>query len=107
MLVRRLRGDRIAGRGGALTGYTRPGKGQLLIITDSFGDEIAPNFIQEFAEVWLVHTTISKAMPLAPRLALSRWLHQRFQNACVLLVTHNMGTTGNFDSLVFDVLEPK
>jgi hypothetical protein len=87
-----------------LTGYARPGKGRLLIVGDSFSDDIAPNFIQEFAEVWVVHTYVSRAMTPSAHAALSAWLHQHFRNGRVLLVVHDWGASGNFGQLVSGIL---
>jgi hypothetical protein len=91
---------------GALNGYWRSGQGQLLIIADSFGLDIAPDFLQSFAEVWLVHTNVTKSMSPVARAALSTWLHQRFGHDRVLLVLHDYGAAFDFGRLVADVLTP-
>lgn len=87
-----------------LRSYRRPGKGRLLIISDSFGEEIAPDFLQFFAEVWLVNTNLSRTMSPAARAVLAGWVDRYFRPGRVLLVFHDFGTTLGFDQSVADVL---
>lgn len=88
----------------SLTGYARPGKGRLLIVADSFGDEISPDFLQEFAEVWVVHTNDSRAMSPDAKAALSAWVRQHFRGEHVLLIVNELGVIGAIDQLVADAL---
>jgi hypothetical protein len=90
----------------ALTGYRRPGTGRLLIVGDSFTDDIVPAFIESFAEVWCVHTNTTQQMSLAARQTLAAWLQERFRGGRLLLVLHDMGATTPFDRIVADALTP-
>jgi hypothetical protein len=87
-----------------LTISARAGEGRLLIIADSFGDDIAPDFSEYFAEVWTVHTNYSRTISPASRKLLATELRQRFQGDRLLLIAHDFAVTGDFDKLVTDVL---
>lgn len=87
--------------------HTRPGTGRLLVIANSFGDEIAPDFTEYFSEVWHVSLTVTPGMSAADRSALAAVLNAEFRGSRVLLVLHDLGTTLEFDRRVGDVLEEK
>lgn len=75
----------------ALEHYRRPGAGpELVIIADSFGDEIARDFAEQFADIWLVHTNISDELPAGDQAAIAGWIQGRFRGRHMLLVYHDM-----------------
>jgi hypothetical protein len=74
----------------ALERYTRPEPGPtLLIVADSFGDEISRNFLEQFGEVWHVMTNNLSALSPADRQALAAFLATRFQGQKLLFVYHD------------------
>ena len=78
------------GAAAAVTRYRRPAPGpQLLVVADSFGDEIARNFLEQFGTVWHLQTNDLAAMAPADRQALAAWLAGRFKGERVLYVYHD------------------
>jgi hypothetical protein len=74
----------------ALERYRRPDPGpRLLIVADSFGDEISRNFLEQFGEVWRVATNNLAGLSPADRRNLADALRTRFQGERVLYVYHD------------------
>jgi hypothetical protein len=74
----------------ALERYARPEPGpRLLIVADSFGDEISRNFLEQFGEVWRVNTNYLSALSAADRRALANFLRTRFAGQKLLYVYHD------------------
>ena len=74
----------------ALERYTRPEPGpRLLIVADSFGDEISRNFLEQFGEVWRISTNYLSAVSPADRRALAGFLQTRFEGRKLLYVYHD------------------
>ena len=90
----------------AESAYWRPGDGQLLIISDSFGDEIGPDFVEQFGDVWMVSINFTRSMQVADRKVLAAGLLKKFRNGRVLFVVHDFGTVAAFDRSVAEVLTP-
>jgi hypothetical protein len=90
----------------ALQRYTRPEPGpRLLIVADSFGDEIARNFLEQFGEVWHVATNNLKALSPADRRVLSAVLLARFKGERVLYVYHDAAGLDGLD-VIADLFWP-
>ena len=70
----------------AIVAFTRPGPGKLLVIADSFGDEIGGDFSEYAATVWLVRMNLAVEMPAAVTAAL-----QTFHPEAVVVVYHDAG----------------
>ena len=82
----------------ALERYTRPAPGpRLLIVADSFGDEIARNFLEQFGEVWRVATNNLAALTPADRRVLADALRARFQGERVLYIYHDAAALDGLD----------
>ena len=50
----------------AVVAFTHPGPGRLLLIADSFGDEIGGDFSEYAGQVWLVRMNLALVTPAAP-----------------------------------------
>ncbi len=48
---------------GAIVAFNRPGKGRILVIADSFGDEMAGDFSEYAGQVWLLRMNIALTAP--------------------------------------------
>ena len=82
----------------ALERYTRPTPGpRLLIVADSFGDEISRNFLEQFGEVWRVVTNNLAALAPADRRLLADTLRARFQGERVLYIYHDAAALDGLD----------
>lgn len=76
----------------------RPAPGPtLLIVADSFGDEIARNFLEQFGDVWLVHTNVTSVLPPDGRRAVARWIGKSFRGDHALLIFHDYGAVFGLD----------
>ena len=85
----------------ALERYTRPEPGpRLLIVADSFGDEISRNFLEQFGEVWRVATNSLAGVTLADRRSLAAALKARFQGERVLFVYHDAAALDGLGRIV-------
>ena len=71
--------------------YERPGDGRLLVVADSFGDEIGHDFVEYFAEVWMVHINTWDSLSPVDRVTRATALLQRFAGGRVLYVVHDAG----------------
>ena len=67
--------------------YTHPGAGRLLVLADSFGDELAGNFSEFAGQVWLVRMNLAMLDPPAP---LAAAIHA-FQPSGVIVAYHDAG----------------
>lgn len=82
----------------ALERYTRPTPGpRLLIVADSFGDEISRNFLEQFGEVWRIATNNLAGLTPADRQNLADTLKARFQGERVLYVYHDAAALDGLD----------
>jgi hypothetical protein len=90
----------------ALERYTRPEPGpRLLIVADSFGDEISRNFLEQFGEVWRVATNNLAALTPADRRLLAVDLRARFQGERVLYIYHDAAALNGL-GVIADVFWP-
>ena len=71
----------------AIVAFTRKGPGRLLVIADSFGDELAGDFSEYAGQVWLVRMNLALAVPPA---SLAPLLH-RFDPSAVVVAYHDAG----------------
>ncbi|MDB5363640.1 MAG: hypothetical protein JWO51_4937 [Rhodospirillales bacterium] len=86
--------------------YTRPEPGpRLLIIADSFGDEISRNFLEQFGEVWRVVTNNLPALSPTDRRVLADELKARFQGERVLYIYHDAAALGGL-TVIADLFWP-
>ena len=72
--------------GGVVT-FTHPGPGRLLVLADSFGDELAGNFSEFAGQVWLVRMNLAMLAPPAP---LAASLHA-FHPTGLIVAYHDAG----------------
>ncbi len=84
--------------------HRRPGPGIVLVIGDSFGDEIAPDFVEQFGEVWHVQINLLRGMNHASQRSLGAVLRAKFRGERVLVVVHDLGTASAFDQVVNEAL---
>lgn len=74
----------------AVERYMRPGEGPpMLIIADSFGDEVGRDFVEYSPEVWLLSTNSVRALPENDRAALMQAVLTRFRGQRVVFVFHD------------------
>ncbi len=71
----------------ALVAFARPGTGRILVIADSFGDEMAGDFSEYAAQVWLLRMNIALE---TPPILLTPLLH-RFAPDAVIVAYHDAG----------------
>ena len=71
----------------AIVAFTRAGPGRILVIADSFGDELAGNFTEYGGQVWLVRMNLATVAP--PRL-LAPLLHA-FRPDAIFVAYHDAG----------------
>ena len=71
----------------AIAAFTRPGPGRLLILADSFGDEVAGDFSEYAGLVWLIRMNIALGTQAAP---LSAAISQ-FRPDALLVAYHDAG----------------
>lgn len=84
--------------------YERPGEGRLLVVADSFGDEIGHDFTEYFAEVWMVHLNTIGSLSPADHAIMAKALLQRFVGDRVVFVVHDAGALGGmspFEHVLF------
>ncbi len=67
--------------------FTHPGPGRLLVLADSFGDELAGNFSEFAGQVWLVRMNLAMLDPPAP---LAAAIHG-FQPTGIIVAYHDAG----------------
>ena len=90
----------------ALERYTRPEPGpRLLIVADSFGDEISRNFLEQFGEVWRVAANNLAALSPDDRRVLADTLSARFEGERVLYIYHDAAALDGLD-LIADLFWP-
>ena len=90
----------LPGAARAIEHYYRPGAGpELLVIADSFGDEIERDFIEQFASVWIVHTNVWDGLMPQDRAALASWIECRFHGRHVLLIYHDLAASYGLTSV--------
>lgn len=90
----------------ALERYWRPEPGpRLLIVADSFGDEIARNFLEQFGEVWRVVTNNLTALSPADRRVLADDLGARFRGERVLYIYHDAAALDGL-GVIADLFQP-
>ena len=90
----------------ALERYTRPEPGpRLLIVADSFGDEIARNFLEQFGEVWHIATNSLGRLTPADRQVLADTLRARFRGERLLYVYHDAAALDGLD-VIADLFWP-
>lgn len=71
----------------AIVAFARPGPGRILVLADSFGDELAGNFSEYAGVVWLVRMNLALAAPpglLAPVL-------HAFAPTAIVVAQHDAG----------------
>lgn len=71
----------------AIVAFARPGPGRILVIADSFGDEMAGDFTEYAGQVWLLRMNLALGTPpplLAPLL-------QGFHPDAVIVAYHDAG----------------
>ncbi len=80
----------------AIARYRRPGAraGRLVIITDSFGEEIAPDFVEYFGEVLQIRTNLSPRLTEQDRGALMGYVLGAYHPDRVLLLYHDAAVFG-------------
>jgi hypothetical protein len=71
----------------AIVSFVHPGPGKLLVLADSFGDEIAGNFSEYAGQVWLVRMNILLESPADPVVAALRQFHPD----AVVVLYHDAG----------------
>ena len=71
----------------ALVTFTRPGPGRILVIADSFGDEVAGDFSEFAGQVWLVRMNLALTTPPALLAPLLRGFHP----TAVIVAYHDAG----------------
>ena len=69
----------------------QPGGKRLLIIADSFGDNIAGDFIEYFGEVWHVHYNLLSPLTRAELDSLHDLMFRDFHPDQVLFISHDFG----------------
>jgi hypothetical protein len=74
-----------------LVRFQRPGAGRLLVVADSFGDEIAGTFVESFGDVLHLVTNLLPALAPAQRQQLADYLLQQYRPDVVLFVYHDGG----------------
>ena len=67
--------------------FTHPGAGRLLVLADSFGDELAGNFSEYAGQVWLVRMNLAMLVRPAP---LAAALHE-FHPTAIIAAYHDAG----------------
>ena len=72
----------------AITTYTRPGAGRILVIADSFGDAIGASFIEFGGQVWLLRMNLALHTPPA---ALAAVAIAGFRPDAIVIVYHDAG----------------
>ncbi len=72
----------------SIVNFRRPGPGRLLVLADSFGDEIAGNFTEYVGQVWLVQMNVAFAQPPAP---LADRILRQFRPDAIVIVYHDDG----------------
>jgi hypothetical protein len=70
----------------SIVAFTRPGPGRLLVIADSFGDEIGGDFSEYAGQVWLVRMNLAVETPDAVAAAL-----RTFHPGAIVVVYHDAG----------------
>ena len=70
-----------------LVAFSRPGPGRILVVADSFGDELAGDFSEYAGQVWLVRMNLAGTVP--PPLLAS--LLQRFAPEAIIVAYHDAG----------------
>ena len=73
---------------GSILAYTRPGPGRILVMADSFGDEIGANFTEYAGRVWLLRMNVAIGEP--PGLLAATAL-RTFQPDAIVIVYHDDG----------------
>jgi hypothetical protein len=68
--------------------FTRPGPGRILVLADSFGDEIGGDFVEYASKVWLLRMNVAIGMPLAP---LAEKALGQFRPDAIIIVYHDDG----------------
>lgn len=71
----------------AIATFVRPGPGRILVVADSFGDELAGDFSEYAGQVWLVRMNLAvdtQPVPLAPLL-------HRFAPDALVVAYHDAG----------------
>ena len=71
----------------AVIAFTQPGPGRLLLIADSFGDEIGGDFSEYAGQVWLVRMNLALVTPAPPLAAAIR----AFRPDAVVVLYHDAG----------------
>ena len=71
----------------AIVAFTHPGARRLLLIADSFGDEVAGDFSEFAGQVWLVRMNLALVTP-APAIASAI---RMFQPEAVIVLYHDAG----------------
>ncbi len=72
----------------AIVTYTRPGPGRLLVVADSFGDEIGGDFSEFAGQVWLLRMNLALAETPG---ALADVAIRRFAPDAIVVVYHDAG----------------
>ena len=70
----------------SIVAFTRPGPGRMLVIADSFGDEIGGDFSEYAGQVWLVRMNLAVETPDAVATAL-----RSFHPDAIVVVYHDAG----------------
>ena len=71
----------------AVVAFTHPGPGRLLLVADSFGDEIGGDFSEVAGQVWLVRMNLALVTPTPPLAAAL----QSFHPDAVVVLYHDAG----------------
>ena len=71
----------------AIVAFTHPGAGRLLLLADSFGDEIGGDFAEFAGTVWLVRMNVALVDPAPPIAAAIRGFHPD----AVIVAYHDAG----------------